>query len=133
MFRARCLFAIVTLCLITLKAHAQDQMTATYIHHALEIAVPYHGIHQGVGHLEVTLLSPEDNVLARSEFAVKASAANGVWQAELIPDHSIPFDDLVWQRIGSRVSFEGERTAPITQVRSISTIPKRRPRPPIRD
>ena len=66
MFRARCLFPIVAFCLATLTMQAQDEMTATYIHHALEITVPYQGVHQGAGRLEVTLLSPEDKVLARS-------------------------------------------------------------------
>ena len=122
MFRIGVLFALVALCLATPAMQAQDEMTATYIHHALEITVPHHGVHQGAGHLEVTLLSPEDKVLARSDTAVEASAANGVWEAELTPDHSISFDDLVWERVRSRVFFEGERTPAITQVRSVSTI-----------
>ena len=125
MFRARCLFPIVAFCLATLTMQAQDEMTATYIHHALEITVPYQGVHQGAGRLEVTLLSPEDKVLARSESVVKASAASGIWEAELTPDYSIPFDDLVWERVRSRVFFEGEQTPAMTQVRSVSTILRR--------
>ena len=106
---ARRLFLFAILCLAPLTIHAQDEMTATYIHHALEITVPYHGPHQGTAHLELTLLSPEDKVLAHSESIVRAPAANSIWQAELIPDHPIPFDDLVWERLRSRVSFEGEQ------------------------
>ena len=122
MFRARCLFPIVAFCLSTLTMQAQDEMTATYIHHALEITVPYHGVHQGAGRLEVTLLSPEDKVLARSESLVKTSAANGTWKTELTPDHSISFEDIVWERVRSRVFFAGEHTPAMTQVRSVSTI-----------
>ncbi|HEX5283286.1 MAG TPA: alpha-2-macroglobulin family protein [Bryocella sp.] len=120
MFRARCFF--VVLCAAALPMQAQDEMTATYVHHALEITVPYHGVHQGAGHLEVTLLSPEDKILARSVSVVKASAANGIWQAELTPERTLPFDDLVWERVRSRVSFEGEQTPAIVQIRSVSTI-----------
>jgi len=122
MLQARSLFASVALCAATLTTQAQDEMTATYIHKALEITVPYHGVHQGAGHLEVTLLSPEDTVLARSESIVKASAANGAWRAELTPDRNLPLDDLVWERIRSRVTFDGEQTPAIVQVRSVSTI-----------
>src|SRR6185437_4441683 len=122
MFRARCLFPLVAFCLSTLTMQAQDEMTATYIHHALEITVPYHGVHQGAGRLEVTLLSPEDKVLARSESLVKTSAANGTWKTELTPDHSISFEDIVWERVRSRVFFAGEHAPAMTQVRSVSTI-----------
>ncbi len=122
MFRARCFFAFVAFCAAAFSMQGQDEMTATYIRHALEITVPYHGVHQGAGHLEVTLLSPEDKVLARSETLVKASAANGIWQAELAPDPALPFDDLVWERVRSRVLFEGEQTPAVVQIRSVSTI-----------
>lgn len=125
MFRPRYLFLFVALCLTTLTMHAQEEMTATYIQHALEVTVPYHGVHQGTGHLEVTLLSPEDKVLARSETAVKASTTNGTWEAELIPDRSIPFDNLVWQRVRSRLFFDGEQAPAVTQIRAVSTILRR--------
>jgi|HubBroStandDraft_1064217.scaffolds.fasta_scaffold11252_3 hypothetical protein len=72
-----CLFTILALSFAPSATQAQDEMTATYIHHALEITVPYHGVRQGAGHLDVTLLSPEDKVLARSETVVRTSARNG--------------------------------------------------------
>ena len=125
MFRAPCLFPIVAVCLATLTMQAQNEMTATYIHHALEITVPYQGVHQGAARLEVTLLSPEDVVLARSESIVRTSSASGTWEVELIPDHPISLDDLVWERVRSRVFFEGEQTPAMTQVRSVSTILRR--------
>jgi hypothetical protein len=125
MVRARCILSVLVLFLTASWARAQDEMTATFVYRALKITVPYHGIHQGAGHLEVTLLSPEDKVLARSESVVKAPATDGVWEAELIPDHSIPFNDLVWERVRSRFFFEGEQTPAMSQVRSVSTILRR--------
>src|SRR5438105_2163347 len=125
MFRARCFFFVLVLFVTTSAARAQDEMVATYIHDALEISVPYHNIHGGGGHLEVTLLSPEDQVLARSESAVGASAGGGSWKAHLVPDRRLAFDDLVWERVRSRFFFDGEQRPILTQIRSVSAILRR--------
>ena len=58
----------------------------------------------------------------RWESVVKASGASGTWEANLITDHSVALDDIVWERIRSRFFFEGEQTPAITQTRSVSTI-----------
>ena len=79
MSRAR-LFSIVALYFAALTTRAQNEitaeMTATYIHHAFEITVPYHNVHQGTYCLEViTSAKPRGQDPRALESVVKASAA----------------------------------------------------------
>ena len=73
-------------------------MSATYVHNALSLVLPYHAEHAGQGELVVELLSPEDKVLGRVTRTVLASGS-GVWRQELATTEPLPFEELIWQRV----------------------------------
>src|ERR1035438_7752705 len=56
---------------------------ATYSHGILHATIPYRAAHAGAGQLTVELLSPEDEVLGRSERHADLVAGAGTWQEDL--------------------------------------------------
>src|ERR1700676_50758 len=65
-------------------------MTATYLHNALNLVLPYHVQRAGEGELIVEILSPEDAVLGIARRNVVAPAGDGVWKQEIATIEPMP-------------------------------------------
>ncbi|MGB6743491.1 MAG: MG2 domain-containing protein, partial [Terracidiphilus sp.] len=86
---------------------------------------PYHASRAGSGTLAVELLSPEDKVLGSVEQQAQTVDGDGQWTVELTPAESLPFDDLVWERIRYRYVYAGETVPAFEQIRAVSEILRR--------
>jgi hypothetical protein len=95
-------------------------LSATFSRGSLTLTIPYHAEQRGPGTLTTEILDPEDRVVARSERATDAAQGDSGWQ-QSIPT-SLPFEDLIWQRIHYRFIGKG---AAIEGTESISAILRR--------
>jgi uncharacterized protein YfaS (alpha-2-macroglobulin family) len=102
-----------------------QQMTATYTHRGLAVNIPYHCEHAGSGRLTVEILSPEDEVLGRTEHSVDVALGDGIWKPAVTTFNPLPFDELVWERVRYRFRYKGETTVSFEQVESVSAILRR--------
>jgi hypothetical protein len=100
-------------------------LAATYTHNVLHLLIPYHASRAGSGQLIVELLDPEDKVIAQAERAARTADGNGKWRMELAIAKSVPFDDLMWERVRYRFEYADEKTPPFEQIRSVSEILRR--------
>lgn len=108
----------------TTRLSAQE-MTTVWTHDHLRVAVPYDNARPGRGLLTLELLSPEDDVLGRSERTVQVSSGKGMWTEEVAPAHPMPFDELIWERLRYSFTFEGERSVAFTGTRTIADVLRR--------
>jgi hypothetical protein len=102
--RSRCPISLIAFLLLltsALSSNAQS-MSALWSQGNLSLTIPYHADRAGAGKLEVELLGPDDQVLARADRQADAFAGNGVWKQDLTIRPSTPFDQLVWQRLRYR-------------------------------
>jgi uncharacterized protein YfaS (alpha-2-macroglobulin family) len=106
------------------KAHSQ-LVTATYAHNRLALAIPYHATRAGSGILLAELLDPEDKVLGRAEQEARTAEGDGEWRLQLASANTLPFDDLVWERVRYQFVYSGEKAPAFEQIRSVSEILRR--------
>ena len=100
---------------------AQSVM-ATWSQGTLSLTMTYRAPRAGAGKLIVELLSPEDEVLAKSECLVEATGRQDAWKQTLTVPHSIPFNQLVWERVRWRFQYVVDAAPSMEQIRSASTI-----------
>ena len=125
--RSHCLVSLIAFLLLltsALSSNAQS-MSALWSQGNLSLTIPYHADRAGAGKLEVELLGPDDQVLARADRQADAFAGNGVWKQDLTIRPSTPFDQLVWQRLRYRFQYNGDTTPAVEQTRSVSAILRR--------
>ena len=122
--RLSVLFAILPIVLFASISEAQT-VSAIWVHRTLSLTLPFHGNHVGRGLLTVELLSPEDKVLAEAQSFEEARNGDNAWQRELTVPRSLPFDQLVWERLRWRFQFEGDTTPAFEGIRSVSSILRR--------
>jgi uncharacterized protein YfaS (alpha-2-macroglobulin family) len=112
-------------CLL-LAAHAPlgraQSLSATWARGTLALTIPCHASHAGAGRLVVELLDPANKVLAEAERRADVTAGDLAWTQDLTVPSSLPFDDLVWERVRWRFIYDGDTAPAFEQVRSISTI-----------
>lgn len=118
------LFAFLLVFTSALSCRAQS-MSAIWSKGTLSLTIPYHADRAGAGKLEVELLGPDDQVLAKADRQADAVTGNGAWKQDLIIRPSTPFDQLVWQRLRYRFQYDGDTTPAVEQIRSVSTILRR--------
>ncbi|HTW49786.1 MAG TPA: MG2 domain-containing protein [Acidobacteriaceae bacterium] len=118
------LSACLLLAVLAPLGRAQS-LSATWARGTLALTIPCHAPHAGVGRLMVELLDPADKVLAEAERRADAPAGDIAWTQDLTVPSSLPFDDLVWERVRWRFWYDGESAPALEQVRSISTILRR--------
>jgi uncharacterized protein YfaS (alpha-2-macroglobulin family) len=106
------------------QAKAQE-LTATYSRGELSVTIPYHSASESSGKLIAEILDPEDHILGRSERAVVTAKGDGAWIQSITPDTSIPFEEIVWQRIRYRFESTDRTLPPIEGIESISQILRR--------
>jgi uncharacterized protein YfaS (alpha-2-macroglobulin family) len=118
------LFAGLWIAALAPLGNAQS-ISAIWMHGTLALTIPCHAPHAGSGRLVVELLDPGDQVLAEAERRADAPSGDIAWTQDLTVPSSLPFDDLVWERVRWRFWYDGDKAPAIEQVRSISTILRR--------
>src|SRR5579872_3210618 len=98
---------------------SSGSLSATYSHGTLHLTIPCTAPDPGNGTLQIDLLDAEDHVLAHSE---RAATASGTWQEDLKLSKPLAIDDLVWQRLHYRFTYDNARSAAIVDTESISQI-----------
>ena len=115
--------------LLTSLSQAQSKdgapVSATYLHNVLHVAIPWDAPRGGDGNLIVEVLDPEDAVVGRLERNVNVAAGHGFQEQELTLAGSPAVEDLVWQRLRYRFTYQGDRTAALHGVMAISRILRR--------
>jgi len=103
-----------------------ESAAVTYSHGTVRVSIPYAAPHAGAGQLTVELLDPDDQVLGRAEQSVAVGAGKGHWQEDLKLAKPMPIDELAWQRLRYRFSYDGHQgeaaAAAIEGTESISQI-----------
>jgi hypothetical protein len=125
--KTRCVllpFACALLAWLTPPGRAQS-FSAVWVRGNLALTIPWHAPHPGTGKLVVELLDPGDKILAEAERRVDTPAGDVAWNQELTVPSSLPFGDLVWERVRWRFTYDGESAPAFEQVRSVSTILRR--------
>jgi hypothetical protein len=101
---------------------AEKLPSAIYERGTLSLTIPYHSAHNGSGRLSVEILDPEDHLLGRVEKTVEAAGQEGIWRQEITPGKPIAFEDLLWERIRYRFTFDGDADPAIEDTESITRI-----------
>jgi hypothetical protein len=99
-----------------------ETLAATYSHDTVRVTIPYRAPHAGAGQLTVEVINPEDQVLGRVERPVQMMAGRARWQEEVKLSTAVPIEDLVWQRIRYRFTYDDSKDAAVAGVESISQI-----------
>jgi uncharacterized protein YfaS (alpha-2-macroglobulin family) len=105
-------------------AHGQ-QLTATEVDNELALTISYHTSRTGAGTLTVELLDPEGKVLSHAERIARADDGDGEWQIRLDSSPLPRLEDLVWERIRYKFTYDGERAPALRGIRSVSEILRR--------
>jgi len=107
---------------IGLAETALESPTVIYEHGVLSLQIPFHSVRAGRGMLSVEILDPENHRLGHKEISVAAADMDGVWLEKVAIDSSISINDLVWDRIRYRLTFDGEEHPTVERTESISRI-----------
>jgi uncharacterized protein YfaS (alpha-2-macroglobulin family) len=121
------LFVFLTIvCFLNLKPFLASPSTpsvvATYSQGVLRVTIPYHAMPAGSGRLMVEVLTPEDEILGRTEHTVAVTERRGQWQNEIKLDRPLALQDLVWHRLRYRFQYDDLKSAGLEETESISQI-----------
>jgi hypothetical protein len=97
----------------TTQPAAGNAVSATYWDGTLRVSIPFRAPHPGAGKLALELLNPEDEVLARVERPVDVTAGMAHWREQLQLAKPLAIEDLVWQRLRYRFTYDGSGRAAI--------------------
>lgn len=108
------------------SAQAQTlEMSALYRHGSLLVTIPYHGARAGTGKLTTEILDPEDHALGRVERAVDVAAGDGVWRETVAPVKPLGFDDVLWERVRYRFTYDSGGAEPLEGMVAVSEVLRR--------
>ena len=101
-------------------------LSVTYSHGILRATVPYPS-RQGTGQLIIEALDPDDAVLGHVERAVEVGKAEvgkegGAWEEDIALAKPLALEDLAWQRLRYRFTYNGETRPAAEDTESISQI-----------
>jgi A-macroglobulin TED domain/Alpha-2-macroglobulin family/MG2 domain/A-macroglobulin receptor binding domain/Carboxypeptidase regulatory-like domain/Alpha-2-macroglobulin bait region domain len=102
-----------------------SQLAATYSQGSLHVVIPYSAEHAGAGHLTVEVLDPEDHAVGKTERPAVANDGKGTWRADIQLPNNLSLDDIAWQRLRYRFSYDDSKTAAKEGTSSISEILRR--------
>lgn len=114
--------SIILLTSLSLAQPGARSVSATYTHGVLRISMPDDAPRIGEGILTVEILDPEDGVAARIDRPAYATAGQGMWRQELVLPKALPLEDVVWHRLRYRFTYNGEQTAGLQGLVSISRV-----------
>ena len=115
------LAAALAVACVLIGQSGNETVAASYGHGTLYLKIPYKLARAAEGRLEIEVLNPEDEVLARSERQIGADA-KGTWQADLKLAKPLATGELVWQRLRYRFTYSGEKSPKLEETYSISEI-----------
>ena len=104
--------------------HAEP-LTATYGHGELSVTIPYDSAQPGAGRLIAEVLDPEDHALGLVERAVNIGKGAGAWKQTIALSRPMAFDEVLWQRLRYRFTYDDAKLAPIEGTESIAQIIRR--------
>jgi hypothetical protein len=96
--------------------------TAVYEHGHLSLQIPFHSPRTGFGRLSVEILDPDNHLLGHTEKAAETTGKDGIWIDKVELDSSLPLDDLLWERMRYRFTYDGDENPSIERTESISRI-----------
>ena len=111
--------------MLSLRHTPAEAAAAIYSHDTLTLTIPYDAERTGSGRLSIDLLDPEDHVLGSVERTLDISHGHGSWQQELRPAKPLSLDEIVWERVRYRFSYDGDKAPAIDETRSVSEILRR--------
>ena len=120
------LFVCASVAVLT-RAQSRDDgpVSATYVHGALRVGVPFSAPRTGAGDLTLELLDPEDRVIGSVDTPAYVRAGHGFSEQNLAVRDALPVDDLVWHRLRYRFAYAAEPNAALEGIVSISKILRR--------
>jgi hypothetical protein len=101
------------------------EMSALYRQGSLQVTIPYHAAHAGAGKLTTEVVDPEDHTLASVVRAVDVSAGDGAWQETVTPVKRLSFEDLLWERVRYRFTYDGTNEGAMEGVAAVSQVLRR--------
>lgn len=107
------------------EAAPSRSLSATYSNGVVHLTIPYRMSSVGPGQLVTEVLDPEDNVLGRSERQLDLVLSKGSLEDSIRLEKRLPLEDLVWQRVRYRLSFDNPKNAPLEGIASIAEILRR--------
>lgn len=97
-------------------------VSVTYSHGVVHASIPSPQ-DRHTGTLLVEVLDPAGAVLGRTERRVQSGSGAPAWEADIALAKPLPLEDLAWQRLRYRFTYDGVRSAPsIEDVESISQV-----------
>jgi len=114
-------FALVFLLFQPDAARGQS-LTAFYAHNELAVTIPYHVARAGAGTLSVDVLDPDGKILTHPRRQTRAQQGGGQWNVRLQLALPLPLEDLVWQRVCYRFTFDGDAKPTFEGTDSVSEI-----------
>ena len=116
---------VVIVAVLSLRHARAQQLVVTYMHGNLAVTIPYHSDREGSGRLVAEILDPEDHVLGKIERNIDIGKGEGFWREVIAPERTIPFEDIIWQRLRYRFEYTDNSTPAIEGVEAISQILRR--------
>src|SRR5215471_11466058 len=124
-FFAALIVIAATIVMVPSFEAASGDLSATYTHGVLHVAIPYRAPRAGAGQLVLEVLNPEDEVLGRAQRSLEVSEGKGSWVEDIKLDKSLPLEELVWDRMRYRFEYSGggnKEGAPLEGTESIAQI-----------
>jgi uncharacterized protein YfaS (alpha-2-macroglobulin family) len=116
------LFALFLTSLTASAVTAAHSPTATYEHGSLSLQIPFHSPRPGFGRLSVEILDPENHLLGHAERSTEMTGKDGAWLENIAFETPLPVEDLLWERMRYRFTYEGDRDPAFEGTESISRI-----------
>jgi hypothetical protein len=101
---------------------AQQSPTATYEHGTLSVRIPFQSPRVGAGRLSVEVLDPEDHLLGHIERTAETAGRDGAWLGKVAIDPVSAIDDLAWDRVRYRFTYDGDANPALEGTESVSRI-----------
>jgi hypothetical protein len=103
------------------SAGPERGVIATYTRGVLHLTIPFRAV-AGAGQLTVEVLDPDDRVVGRTEKHLELTPGSGQWTGQVKFEKPMAIEDLVWQRVRYRFTYDNGKTAQLEGTKSISTI-----------
>src|SRR5215471_21656213 len=121
-FFAALIVIAATIVMVPSFEAASGDLSATYTHGVLHVAIPYRAPRAGAGQLVLEVLNPEDEVLGRAQRSLEVSEGKGSWVEDIKLDKPLPLEELVWDRMRYRFEYGNSKEAALEGTESIAQI-----------
>lgn len=101
---------------------AAQSLTAIYEHGNLSLQIPFHNPRVGFGRLSVEILDPENHLLGQAERSTEMTGKDGSWLEKIAIESPLSVEDLLWERMRYRFTFDSDTKPAYEGTESISRI-----------